>query len=62
VSAVSSGVVLPSKNSLKTTSLVLIVAAAKPDSARTPAPSVYGPCRMPQAPSVAASSPLNGKV
>ena len=53
---------LAPKNSLKTTSLVLIVAAAKPDSARTPGPTVYGPCRTPQAPSVAASSPLNGNV
>ena len=52
---VISGVVLAPKNRLKTTSLVLIVAAAKPDSARTPGPTVYGPCLTPQAPSVAAS-------
>ena len=62
MSAAISGVVLSPKNSLRISSFVLIVAAAKPDSARTPGPTVYGPCRTPQAPSVAASSPLNVNV
>jgi hypothetical protein len=62
VSAVISGVVLPSKKSLKTTSLLWSAAAAKPESARTPAPTVNGPLRTSQAASVPGTSPSNGVV
>jgi hypothetical protein len=62
VSAVISGVVLPSKKSLKTMSLFETVAAAKPESARTPGPTVNGPLRTSHAASVPGTSPSNGVV
>ena len=45
------------KYRLRTRSFVGIVAAAKPSSARTPAPTVYGPFLTSQAPSTAGTLP-----
>ena len=50
------------KKRFRTTSLNGYVAAAKPESARTPGPTVYGPFLTSHAPSTAGTSPLNGNV
>lgn len=62
MSAWINGVVLAPKKRLKTMSLFEIVATAKPRSDRTPGPTVNGPLRTSQAPSVPGTSPSNGVV